>query len=41
MNYVTNVRPIDEIIPLLGVPYVTTAPRFWIPFSPVAYMGLR
>lgn len=41
MNYLTAVRPLSEILPLLLVPYPTSAPSFWLPFSPVAYLGLQ
>lgn len=40
MNYLTIVRPIREILPLLGVAYPTSAPHFFIPFAPVRYLGL-
>ena len=40
MNLDVLVRPLSEILPLMGVAYATTAPPFWVPFSPVAYCGV-
>lgn len=41
MNFLTLVRPISEVLPLMGTPYDgDTAALFWVPFAPVAYLGL-